>query len=235
MLLLGTALVFGLLGSLHCLGMCAPLLWAVPQNEEKRKLWWRNRLSYNAGRAITYAGLGAIIGLVGESLSFVGLQQKISIGTGVLILIFLLSSRGVIPTNFQFKPIQKLVKKVRSSIGALLQNKSAFGQFKLGLFNGFLPCGLVYMALLASVSMGSILGGSLYMFLFGLGTFPMMLAAAFFGKELKSIKPSLFKKAVPAFTAVIALLLITRGLGLGIPYLSPSTLSEIEMTMCIAP
>lgn len=95
MLLLGTALVFGLLGSLHCLGMCAPLLWAVPQNESKKILWWQNRSLYNVGRAITYAFLGALFGLIGESLSLVGLQQKISIGTGILILVFLISLKRI--------------------------------------------------------------------------------------------------------------------------------------------
>jgi sulfite exporter TauE/SafE len=61
MLLLSTAIVFGLLGSLHCLGMCAPLMWAVPQTDQLRGVWWRNRMTYNLGRAITYAGLGAPI------------------------------------------------------------------------------------------------------------------------------------------------------------------------------
>lgn len=235
MLLLATALVFGFLGSLHCLGMCAPLLWAVPQQESLRRVWWQNRLLYNFGRALTYAGLGAIVGLGGESLSFAGWQQKISIGTGILILIFLLSSKGIIPSSFQFRPLQNLLTKIRRQIGTLLSLNSPFANFKLGLFNGFLPCGLVYMALLASVSMGSILGGSLYMLIFGLGTFPMMLAAAFFGKQLKSMKPSFFNKLVPTFVAIIALLLIVRGLGLGIPYLSPSMVSEVEMTLCITP
>jgi len=235
MLLLGTAIVFGLLGSLHCLGMCAPLMWAVPQTDGVRGVWWRNRISYNLGRAVTYAGLGALFGLLGESLSFAGWQQKISIGTGLLILIFLISSKGVVPTSFQFKPFQLLIQNVRKRIGTMLQLDTTSSNLKLGLFNGLLPCGLVYMALLASISMGSVLGGALYMFIFGLGTLPMLLAAAYFGKRLKSIKPALFGKAVPALVAIIAILLIVRGLGLGIPYLSPAAVSDVEMTLCIAP
>jgi sulfite exporter TauE/SafE len=117
----------------------------------------------------------------------------------------------------------------------MLQLDSTTSNLKLGLFNGLLPCGLVYMALLASISMGSILGGALYMFIFGLGTLPMLLAAAYFGKQFKSMKPALFGKAVPAFVAFIAILLIVRGLGLGIPYLSPAVVSDVEMTLCIAP
>lgn len=235
MLLLGTALVFGLLGSMHCLGMCAPLLWAVPQNESKKILWWQNRSLYNVGRAITYAFLGALFGLIGESLSLVGLQQKISIGTGILILVFLMSSNGVIPSSFQVKAINKLMIKVRRKVGAYLNNSSPASHFKLGLFNGMLPCGLVYMALLASISMGSMLGGALYMFVFGLGTFPMMMVAAFFGKQIKSTKPQVFIRVVPVFIALVAFLLIVRGLGLGIPYLSPAAVGQVEMTLCITP
>jgi len=235
MLLLGTAIVFGFLGSLHCLGMCAPLIWAVPQQEKTRTTWWQNRFLYNTGRALTYAALGAVFGLLGESLSLAGWQQKISIVTGILILIFLLSSKGVVPNQFQFKPLQKMIGVVRKKIGLMLQSSGSSAHFKLGLFNGFLPCGLVYMALLASISMGSILGGALYMLVFGLGTFPMMLAAAFFGSQLKTIKPVFFTRLVPTFVAIIAILLIIRGLGLGVPYLSPATVGEVEMTLCIAP
>lgn len=235
MLLLGTAIVFGLLGSLHCLGMCAPLIWAVPQQEKAKSLWWRNRILYNTGRGLTYALLGALFGLLGESLSLAGWQQKISIGTGILILLFLLSAKGVVPNQFQFKPLKRLLSIVRKKIGSMLQRGGASAQFKLGLFNGLLPCGLVYMALLASISMGSILGGALYMFVFGLGTFPMMLGAAYFGHAMKGLKPNFFSRLVPAFVAVIAILLIIRGLGLGVPFLSPASVGEVEMTLCIAP
>lgn len=235
MLLLGTAIVFGLLGSLHCLGMCAPLLWAIPQQEQAKNIWWRNRLLYNIGRALTYAALGALFGLLGESLSFMGWQQKISIGTGFLILIFLLTSKGVIPSSFYLKPLQKVIGRVRQGIGRHMQQQSAKAQLQLGLLNGLLPCGLVYMALLASVSMGSVLGGGLYMFIFGLGTIPMMIAAAFFGKKVKSQQPQFFNRLIPVFVALIAILLIVRGLGLGIPYVSPAAVSEVEMTLCISP
>lgn len=235
MLLLGTGLLFGVLGSLHCLGMCAPILWAVPQKQSKRQLWWKNRFFYNIGRASTYALLGALIGLLGEGISFAGFQQKISIATGVLILLLLFTTNGVVLTRFRNKKIISFMRLVRSKIGELISKNSPWAHLRLGIWNGFLPCGLVYMALLASVSMGSILGGALYMFIFGLGTFPMMLAAAFFGSHLKSLKPAIFSKLVPFTIAIISILLIIRGMGLGIPFLSPETIGSVEVTLCLTP
>lgn len=105
----------------------------------------------------------------------------------------------------------------------------------MGLYNGFLPCGLVYMALLASLSMSSLGGSALYMLVFGLGTFPMMLAAAFFGSTVKHWNQNLFSQWVPRFILLVAVLLIFRGLNLGIPYLSPKLVSTNDIVLCETP
>lgn len=235
MLLLWTGFLFGLLGSMHCLGMCAPLIWALPQQKDKRAAWWRNKLAYNLGRASTYTMLGLIIGLVGETVSIAGFQQYLSIGTGVLMILFLLFTRGRIPQSFSVKPLNKLVLKVKMRLGKLLQGNTFKSNALMGLYNGLLPCGLVYMALLASLSMSSLGGSALYMLVFGLGTFPMMLAAAFFGNTVKQWNQKVFSRWVPRFILLVAALLIFRGLNLGVPYLSPKLSANNDIVVCETP
>ncbi|NVK84493.1 MAG: sulfite exporter TauE/SafE family protein [Cytophagia bacterium] len=235
MLLLWTGFLFGLFGSMHCLGMCAPLIWALPQQKQKRSIWWRNKLAYNLGRAITYAFLGLLIGLVGETFSFAGFQQYLSIGTGVLMIIFLVLTRGRIPQSFYLKPLNRMVLKVKARLGKLLQGNTFRSNALMGLYNGLLPCGLVYMALLASLSMSSLGGSALYMVFFGLGTFPMMLAAAFFGNSIKQWNQKIFSQWVPRFILLVAVLLIFRGLNLGVPYLSPKLSAGNEIVICETP
>lgn len=105
----------------------------------------------------------------------------------------------------------------------------------MGLYNGLLPCGLVYMALLASLSMSSLGGSALYMLVFGLGTFPMMLAAAFFGNTVKQWNQKVFSRWVPRFILLVAALLIFRGLNLGVPYLSPKLSANNDIVVCETP
>ena len=108
-----------------------------------------------------------------------------------------------------------------------LKKKTADTFLTIGFLNGFLPCGLVYMAVFASLAMQSAWQGSLYMALFGLGTIPLMTSAIYLGKFLNQTVKQRIQKAIPVFVIVIGLLFILRGLGLGIPYLSPAPITEI--------
>lgn len=235
MVLLVSAFVFGLLGSLHCLGMCAPILWALPQDHSKRWPWITKKLIYNLGRIFTYALLGMFMGLVGESFALAGWQQYISIVTGVMMLLFLLLSNGHIPQTFQLRWMNRFFLFVKKKLSSFMKGNTYKTNFLLGFYNGLLPCGLVYLALMASISMGTIEGGALYMGVFGLGTFPMMLGAAWAGSRFKNLKHGLYQKWVPRFVFLVALLLIIRGLNLGVPYLSPQLTNQDDITMCINP
>lgn len=235
MVLLVSAFIFGLLGSLHCLGMCAPIIWALPQDHSKRSVWLTKRVTYNLGRIITYALLGTIIGLVGESFALAGWQQYISIATGVMMLLFLLLSKGHIPQSFQLGWMNKFFLFVKTKLSGFMKGNTYKTNFLLGFYNGLLPCGLVYLALMASISMGTLEGGALYMAVFGLGTFPMMLGAAWVGGTLKNMRQGLYQKWVPRFVVLVALLLIIRGLNLGVPYLSPKLSNQNDITLCITP
>ena len=125
------------------------------------------------------------------------------------------------------KPLNKLISKVKSNLGKALKKKTADTFLTIGFLNGFLPCGLVYMAVFGSIATGSLLEGSLYMILFGLGTIPLMTTAIYLGKLLNQTIKQRIQKAIPVFVVIIGVLFILRGLGLGIPYLSPAPVIEM--------
>lgn len=223
--LLVTALVMGAIGSMHCVGMCGPLALSLPVVSASPAGKMLSTLLYNLGRMVTYAALGAVLGLVGASFALVGFQQALSITAGLLILIYL-----VWPSNKWFttgnKSVQQFFSLIRNNLGKLFKQKKYQSVFFIGLLNGLLPCGLVYMAVAGAVSTGSVAKSSLFMAAFGLGTLPLMWSVAFFGSIINIELRANIRKAYPYLMFIMACLLIIRGLGLGIPYLSPDFNSE---------
>ena len=217
--------MLGLAGSLHCVGMCGPLALALPRPPGNLLA---GRILYNAGRTVTYAAMGAVFGLLGQTLLVAGWQQGLSIAAGVLILAYLLSTwlgRGRWSME---STALRLVAPVQRALGRLLKHTSLGGLFTIGLLNGLLPCGLVYVALAGAAATGTALNGALFMAIFGLGTIPMMLAIALVGPSLYSRFRGRFQRVVPLALGVMALLLILRGLELGIPYVSPNLAAQVE-------
>ena len=221
-----SALALGFLGSLHCLGMCGPIAFMLPLDRHSKPLKFLQLSIYHFGRLWAYAILGLAFGFVGKGLQLFGVQQKLSIGIGILmILLVLIPSRHI--NRFQVtKPIYKILAKVKSALGQSMKKRTPDTFLTIGFLNGFLPCGLVYVALFGAVALATPLYGSLYMILFGLGTIPLMTSAIFasgwFGSGVK-VK---IRKLVPVFVVVIGFLFIVRGLGLGIPYLSPKPVTQ---------
>lgn len=219
LLVMGTAaLSLGLVTSLHCIGMCGPLALALPVVGKNRSSYVVGRLLYNLGRAVTYAGMGAIIGVVGKSFAMGGLQRWVSVAAGVLLIAGMLFYRAGV--------LEKLgLFKVFSALQGLwarnFHHRGFTGLFLLGLINGLLPCGPVYVALAAAAATGTIATSAAFMFIFGLGTLPMMLAVSLAGNLIQKPMRLRLQKLMPILAIVIAFLLILRGLGLGIPYISP--------------
>lgn len=225
--MLWSALIFGLLGSFHCVGMCGPIAFMLPVDRTNSTKKVVQIFTYHFGRILAYSLIGLFFGLVGKSLYIFGLQQQLSIAIGVLmIVVVLIPTKTFNKYNFS-KPIYKLISKVKSSLGQALKKKTADTFLTIGFLNGFLPCGLVYMAVFASLAMDSALKGSLYMALFGLGTIPLMTSAIYLGKFLNTRVKQRIQKAIPVFVVIIGLLFILRGMGLGIPYLSPAPVTEM--------
>lgn len=217
-----SALVFGLLGSFHCLGMCGPIAFMLPLDRENRLRGWAQLSLYHLGRLTAYGTIGLAFGFLGRGLALFGFQQKLSLGIGLLMVLLVLVPGATFQGSRFMAPLHRGLGKLRSALGDTLGKRSPDAFLTLGLLNGFLPCGLVYMALLGALAMAAPLQGGFYMLLFGLGTVPMMSLVAF-SKGL--LKPSLargFKKLIPIFVVLIGVLFILRGLGLGIPYVSPA-------------
>ncbi|OEJ99121.1 hypothetical protein A8C32_08070 [Flavivirga aquatica] len=226
--MLYSALIFGLLGSFHCVGMCGPIAFLLPVDRKNPKKRFFQLLSYHIGRVFMYAILGLIFGLVGKSLNLFGVQQQLSIGIGILMItIILIPSKLFNRYNFS-KPIYKVVSKIKNGIGNKLKNKNSRTFFTIGYLNGLLPCGLVYMAIFGAIATGNALQGSLYMLIFGSGTIPLMTTAIYLGNFLTGKVKQRILKIIPVFVFIVGLLFILRGLGLGIPYVSPSKMVTIE-------
>lgn len=225
--MLWSAVILGMLGSFHCVGMCGPIAFMLPVDRTNSTKKVFQILTYHFGRILAYSTIGLVFGLVGKSLYIFGLQQQLSIGIGVLmIVVILMPTRIFNKYNFS-KPIYRLISKVKSAMGQAFKKKTADTFLTIGFLNGFLPCGLVYMAVFASLGMESAWKGSLYMGLFGIGTIPLMTSAIYLGKFLNNTVKQRIQKAIPVFVVVIGILFILRGLGLGIPYLSPAPVTEM--------
>jgi len=216
-----SALTLGLLGSFHCVGMCGPIALAIPLKTTS----WLARISggvlYNIGRAITYALMGAVFGLLGRGLVMSGFQQWVSVVMGAIMILSVLTP-SIYKNRFNAeKGLFSFVGKVKLSLGKLFTQRSYGSLFLIGLLNGLLPCGLVYMAIAAAIATGSAPGGSLFMFLFGLGTLPMMLAISLIGNLITLELRKKVTRLIPYAIVFIGLLFVLRGLSLGIPFLSP--------------
>jgi len=225
--MLVSALILGLLGSLHCVGMCGPIAFMLPVDRSNSFKKISQIGVYHLGRLLAYSIIGLVFGFVGKSLYIFGIQQQLSIIIGVLMIVVVLLPHKTIGKYNLSKPLYEIISKVKTSLGKALKKKTADTFLTIGFLNGFLPCGLVYMAVFGAVATGSLLEGSLYMILFGLGTIPLMTSAIYLGKFLNSTIKQRIQKAIPIFVVIIGVLFILRGLGLGIPYLSPAPVVEM--------
>lgn len=228
-------LSIGFLGSFHCLGMCGPLALALPVQQFSGVKKVIAISLYNLGRACTYGLMGVFFGFISSRFALYGFQQVLSISAGILILAALFLNYLPLKSVGFFNTF---TSKVKMWLGQLLKGASnivpAF--FIIGLLNGLLPCGLVYVAVTSSLAAGTMLNGFLLMFSFGLGTFPMMAGILFFAKIISQELRFKIKKLVPFFIGTMAVLLILRGLNLGIPYISPYVNDTTEtMSSCHTP
>ena len=141
-----------------------------------------------------------------------------------MIVVIVIPEKIFAKYNFS-KPVFVLISRIKSSLGKQFKNKSYTSFFTIGLLNGFLPCGMVYVALFGAIAMQNEVFGVLYMILFGLGTIPMMSSVVYFNSFLSVKARNKIQRVIPYVGVIIGVLFILRGLGLGIPYVSPSDMS----------
>ena len=147
-------------------------------------------------------------------------MEWFSVIAGCVILVIAVQSLLKRPL-FHFRGFKKLNSFIQQLLSSFINNSSPGSVFLLGVANGLLPCGLVYLAIAGALGTGSIDGAAFFMASFGLGTFPAMFALSYFGFFINISIRNTIKKTVPWFVAVMGVLLIIRGMGLNIPYLSP--------------
>lgn len=184
---------FGLLSSLHCVQMCGPIVlsFTLPSGAAhiKRANPALLHLAYNAGRVTTYSALGALAGLVGGTVNLTGrlagLEHAAAIVTGALMIVVGLLLTDILPQRYfrRLDPLRLTSRLVRP-LGRRVTSPSLSSKFVLGLLLGFLPCGLIYAALLKAMATGNALAGALTMAAFGLGTAGALFAVGLFSSAL---------------------------------------------------
>lgn len=215
-----SAILFGLLGSFHCIGMCGPIAFMLPVDRDKPVKKFFQIFSYHLGRLFTYSLIGLLFGFLGKGFYFFGFQQQLSVIVGVSMIFVVLFPKIFQKLSFS-KNSSKIIFKVKNSLGKELKKKGNDTFFTIGFLNGFLPCGLVYMAIFGALATSNAFSGAFYMFLFGLGTIPLMTAVVYLGSLSKGNFRKNIQKVIPIIVIIIGVLFILRGLGLGIPFVSP--------------
>lgn len=218
--IIGSALILGFAGSLHCVGMCGPLALALPVSHTNIFSRIIGGAIYNTGRILSYSAMGLLLGSLGNLVIATQWQKGLSIALGIIILLYLFVPKKYFyfsSTNSFNKPFLLL----RQQLGKLFQSEKNSSLILIGILNGFLPCGLVYLALSSSVITANTFHGGMFMFFFGLGTFPAMFAMVVLGNYLNQSMRLKINKAVPFLLFFMAVLLILRGMELGIPFISP--------------
>jgi len=205
--LISAAFLIGFLGSMHCVGMCGGLITTLSMS--RSRIWWPGLISYQAGRIATYTLLGLMAGMLGIALAqtawFPEAQQGLTVLAGMLMIIFGLALAGWLPDPF-VRGMAKLTTLIGLSrwIHAASSSRMPMSWFMVGLFNGLLPCGLVYAGLALSLSANNLALAALMMFAFGLGTVPAM-----------TVIPWVLKSASPAIRGYVLKIAAVLLIGLG--------------------
>ena len=210
----------GLISSFHCVGMCGPLALSLPVAHLAGPLQTIALVLYNLGRIITYATLGLVFGLTGRQIFIAGWQQWFSIALGVIILILALQY-FFFKNLYQPKWLQRFYGNVQQWMGYFLRSRNISGYLLLGMANGLLPCGMVYLAIAGALSTQEVQESVLFMASFGAGTLPAMLALSLIGLKMDLTVRTQIRKVMPVLVASVAIILILRGMNLGIPFISP--------------
>jgi len=207
-----SAFIVGFLGSFHCAGMCGPIALALPSTGNSKGGLLINRLLYNSGRIVTYASLGFVAGLAGHTIAMAGFQKALSISSGILIIAIAAGSLLFYRINIFNSLIVRYTSSIKKLFRKFFGQKSFNALFFIGAVNGLLPCGFVYLALVAAIATGDLLNSAAYMMLFGLGTLPMMLSISLAGNFFSGRFNNFIRKATPYIAIAVAILLIARGI-----------------------
>jgi uncharacterized protein len=222
------AFVTGLVGSLHCLGMCGPIALALPFNKNSSLAsLLPGRLTYNIGRLISYMIIGLILGSIGNMLAIAGFQQNLSILSGVILILIAIS--GFLGLTKGKALVNKWMSKM---FRGRFKSDKISSMLSIGILNGFLPCGLVYMAATMALTEANPIQAAGFMLVFGVGTYPLMLLVSLSPALLSSKRRMRIKNLAPYIAMFMGILFILRGSNLDIKYISPKVDIENETMEC---
>jgi sulfite exporter TauE/SafE len=211
------ATAMGIVGSMHCMGMCGPLVLGIFKNLKNT-----NPLQYalyHLGKIMAYASIGILFGLAGKSAHLFLSQQQLSIVTGSTMLVFFIIQK--LNSQFHFFSSPRFADNIYASIKRAASKIPLPKYYMLGLLNGYLPCGLAYMAAMSSVSTGHISKSVLWMIFFGISTIPSLSFVLWISSITENKFRTVFQFIYEYLILIVAILLILRGLNLGVPFLSP--------------
>lgn len=218
--MLWAALTLGLVTGLHCVGMCGPLVLALPGKGQSTARRWSNRLHYHLGRILVYGALGGFAGVIGHGIELFTWQRSVAIAGGGLMLVLAIVPRMTHGLKLP-SPLRKSIDSARSSLFHNLNRGHLFTWLGLGAMNGLLPCGPLYIALAGALAAGTWEGGVLFMMVFGTGT-SAALMGLYTMRDRMQPAANRFSRLLTWATALVGVLLVLRGLDLGIPFISPS-------------
>jgi len=207
------ALTLGFLGSLHCIGMCGPLMLASYSIKRDSGLSvLPHTISYHAGRIGGYMLLGLVFGLLGSVAVFAGSQRFLSVFLGSVLV--LMAAFSVNPDQLLSRSavFSTLFTKISKALSKVLAGTRSFPTVLSGLLNGFLPCGLVYIAIAGSVSMGHAFGAMGFMLFFGLGTIPALLLLLLGQQWVSTSLRVSLRRMYPVISFIMGLYLMYRGI-----------------------
>lgn len=230
--MLATAFVLGVAGSAHCIGMCGPIALAVPSPRNTFGSRLASSLILNGGRLFSYVLLGAAIGTFGAGMRLAGLQQAVTIGAGVLLVLTV-----VVPGSVErWLPTSRIaigIGRLRSLMARGLKRTAPEALFFSGMLNGLLPCGLVYAALVGAAAQGAVPDAALFMALFALGTMPALIVLRVSAGSVIGAAKHRLRRLSPVIMVGLGVLMILRGLELGIPLVSPGPMTDpAAVTAC---
>ena len=216
-----SAVGLGLASGFHCIGMCGPIALSLGITRKQSVNFYLQNIIYQLGRVVSYAFLGGIFGLLGEGFSLIGFQRYLTIFAGLTLILMSSFSLGSNDFSNKIPLLQSFLMRIKINLGKYLKKSGYQSRFFTGVLNGLLPCGMVYMALTASIAYGGVKNGVLFMALFGMGTIPFMFAIVTLGDLINQAFRLKILKIIPFLMIIMGGIFILRGLELGIPYLSP--------------
>lgn len=224
-----TALIMGFAGSLHCMGMCSPLAMTVTRVSSNVMT---NRLLYNTGRIFTYGIVGAIIASIGFAFPISKYQNLLSLIMGLALITIGLASVSRLSIPFITTVLLKLSVMLKNAFAQFLKQKNFVSIFLLGTFNGFLPCGLTFLALTYCVILSAPMEGFVFMILFGVGTLPAMLGfTSFFQWIVKRFHFSPQRLTTSLFV-ISGILLIARIFLIHVPHANSIAGGMLDVVIC---